>query len=324
MKTISGHIKNKEFQSVYLLYGEEDYLKKQYRDNLKKAIIDDDTMNYSYFEGKESKVKDIIEVCETLPFFSDKRLVILENTEFLKSSNEELADYILNIPDYLILVFVEKEIDKRNKVYKAISQKGYVCEMKAQTVATLEKWIVGMLDKEGFKITKDGCDLLLEKTGASMDYIKQELEKLINYCKGKAAIEAKDVEAICSTQTVSHIFDMISAIASKDQQKALKLYYELLTLKEPPMRILYLIVRQFNGMLQAKELMISGVNSKEIASVMGVAPFVAGKYQACAKLFDIKVLRGALEEFADTEQRVKQGKLNDKLGVELLIVKYSS
>lgn len=323
MKVISDDIKKGEFKSVYLLYGEEEYLKKQYRDRLKNAIAGDDTMNYSYYDSDNASVKDIIDVCETMPFFAEKRLVVMENTGFLKSSNDELADYIKHIPDYLIIVMVEKEMDKRNKVYKAIDSVGYVCEMKPQTTATLEKWIAGLLAKDGLRISRDACDLILDKTGAGMDYIKQETEKLVSYCQGREVVTVEDVEKVCATQTTSHIFDMISAIANKKQQQALDLYYDLLELKEPPMRILYLIVRQFNGILQVKDLMSRGASGKEIASRIGAAPFVAGKYQAQAKYFEMSTLLDALNECARTEEAVKQGRLNDRLGVELIIIKYS-
>lgn len=323
MKVISDDIKKGEFKSVYLLYGEEEYLKKQYRDRLKNAIAGDDTMNYSYYDSDNASVKDIIDVCETLPFFAQKRLVIMENTGFLKSSNDEFADYIKHIPDYLVIVMVEKDVDKRNKVYKAVDSVGYVCEMKPQTTATLEKWIAGLLAKDNLKISREACDLILDKTGAGMDYIKQETEKLVSYCQGRDVVTVEDVEKVCTTQTTSHIFDMISAIANKKQQQALDLYYDLLELKEPPMRILYLIVRQFNGILQVKDLMSRGISGKEIASKIGAVPFVVGKYQAQAKYFEMNTLLDALNECAKTEEAVKQGRLNDRLGVELIIIKYS-
>ena len=323
MKVISDDIKKGEFKSVYLLYGEEEYLKKQYRDRLKNAIAGDDTMNYSYYDSDNASVKDIIDVCETLPFFAQKRLVIMENTGFLKSSNDELADYIKHIPDYLVVVMVEKDVDKRNKVYKAVDSVGYICEMKSQTTATLEKWIAGLLAKDNLKISREACDLILDKTGAGMDYIRQETEKLVSYCQGRDVVTVEDVEKVCATQTTSHIFDMISAIANKKQQQALDLYYDLLELKEPPMRILYLIVRQFNGILQVKDLMSRGISGKEIASKIGAAPFVVGIYQAQAKYFEMNTLLDALNECAKTEEAVKQGRLNDRLGVELIIIKYS-
>ena len=323
MKMINEHIKSNEYKNVYLLYGDEPYLKKQYRDKLKQAIAGDDTMNYSYYEGDKIYVKEIKDMGDTLPFFAEHRLIVVENSGFFKSSNDELADYIRNIPDYLIIIFVETEVDKRNKVYKAVNDIGYISEMKQQTPAVLEKWIAGLLKAEGKVITRPAAELILNKTGASMDLIRAELDKIISYCGDRNEVTEKDIEDICTTQTVSRIFDMIAAIASKKQQQALELYYDLLTLKEPPMRILYLIVRQFNGILQVKDLMSRGISGKEIASKIGAAPFVASKYQAQAKYFEMNTLLDALNECAKTEEAVKQGRLNDRLGVELIIIKYS-
>ena len=324
MKIINEHIKQKDYKSVYLLYGEEPYLRKQYKDKLVVAIAGDDTMNYTYFEGDKISLREVIDIGNTLPFFAEKRLIVVENSGFFKSSNEELADYIKSIPDYLIMIFVENEIDKRNKVYKAVNDIGYVSEMKPQTDAVLEKWIVGLLKEAGKTTDKKCVSLLLEKTGASMDLIKAEIDKLLSYCMVREFVSAEDVEAVCTTQTVSRIFDMITAIALKKQQQALSLYYDLLTLKEPPMRILYLIVRQFNGILQVKEEMSHGKGNSDIARDMGVAPFIVSKYMSQAKYFTTEQIKEALADFADIEERVKLGKINDKTGVELIIVKYSS
>jgi DNA polymerase-3 subunit delta len=323
MKVINEHIKNNDFQQMYLIYGEEEYLKKQYRDKLRNAVAGDDTMNYSYFEGDKISVKEVLAMAETLPFFAEKRLIIVENSGFFKSSQDELADYLKNMPDYLIFVFVEKEVDKRNKVYKAVSAGGYVCEMKPQTTSVLVQWIAGLLKAEGKTIDRAAVDLLLEKTGAGMELIKTELEKLVCYCMDKQAITKEDVENVCTTQTVSRIFDMITAIATKKQKQALDLYYDLLTLKEPPMRILYLLARQFNGILQVKEAGSRGISNAQLAKDMGVAPFIVGKYAAQAKYFEKSQIVQALKDFADTEESVKTGKIEDKLGVELMIVKYS-
>lgn len=117
---------------------------------------------------------------------------------------------------------------------------------------------------------------------------------------------------------------MITAIAIKRQQDALKLYYDLLAQKEPPMNILGLMVRQFNGILQAKEALAVGINHYDIAKSMGVAPFIAQKYSSQAKNFSIKQLKLALKDLADVEEAVKTGKLDAKMAVELMIIKYSA
>lgn len=329
MKNINDDIKNGEFKQVYLLYGDEDYLKAQYRDKLTKAVAGDDTMNCTRFyrESELAKdaipVKDIISNGDTMPFFAERRLIVIENSGMFTSSNDEMADYIKNLPDYLVIVFVEEKIDKRNKVYKAVNDKGYVSEMSAQPVSTLSKWIASLLKAEGKSITQEAVSCLLDKTGASMNLIKQETEKLLTYACDRPVIEKNDVEAVCATQTFGRIFDMIAAIGNKNEQTALNLYYDLLTLKESPMRILYLIVRQFNGILLTAEGLKVGKNTSQIAKESGNPPFVIGKYATQTKNFQPQTLKDALVDCAAAEQDVKTGRLTDRLAVEMIIIKYS-
>ena len=324
MEKINADIKANEFKPVYLLYGDEPYLKKQYEDKLIKAVVSDDTMNYSYFDKESVSVKEIMSIGDTLPFFAEKRLIVVENSGFFKSSNDELAIYIKNMPDYLIIIFVEEQIDKRNKLYKSVSETGYVSEMNAQPVFVLTKWIKGLFHAENKEITGDAVTCLLDRTGASMNLIKQEIEKLVTYVDNRPVIEKQDVEAVCSTQTVSRIFEMISAIGEKNQQKALKLYYDLLTLKEKPMSILFLIVRQFNGILQVAQGLSQGKNNSSLAKEIGIQPFLVGKYGSCARKFTPEILYSALKDCAQVEEDVKSGKLIDRIAVEMIIIKYSS
>ena len=100
MKTLNEDIKTGNFKPVYLLYGEEAYLKKQYRDRITKAIFPDgDTVNYAYYEGKGINPGELIDLAETMPFFADRRLIVIENSGFFKNASPELADYIKTMPD---------------------------------------------------------------------------------------------------------------------------------------------------------------------------------------------------------------------------------
>ena len=121
----------------------------------------------------------------------------------------------------------------------------------------------------------------------------------------------------------NHIFDMVSAIAEGKQEKALNLYYELLAQKEPPMRILFLIARQFNLLLQVKELKNKGYDMRSIGEKVGLKGFVAGKYVSQAAKFKEAELKRALTDCVETEEAVKTGRMNDVMSVELLIVKSS-
>ena len=119
MKTLNEHLKTKTFKNVYLLYGDEAYLRNQYRDKLKKAMINEgDTMNFSCFEGKGIDEKELTAMADTVPFFSDYRLIIVENSGFFKTSGHEtLAEYMKHIPETTCIVFVESEVDKRSKLF---------------------------------------------------------------------------------------------------------------------------------------------------------------------------------------------------------------
>ena len=139
----------------------------------------------------------------------------------------------------------------------------------------------------------------------------------------KESITEEDVAVICSEQTENKIFDMINAMAEKKQKKAMELYYDLLALKEPPMRILFLMTREYRLLFHVKGLMANGYGKKEIASKAGIHPFAAGRYMDAAKRYELGELRTVMEEGAQLEQNVKTGLMTDTLAVELFIVKNS-
>ncbi len=325
MKSIQEDIKTGNFKQSYLLFGEEAYLKHQYKEKLLNALNPDgDTMNFSRYEGKGVDVKQLIDLCETMPFFAERRIILLEDTGFFKNKCEELADYMKSLPDYLVLVFSESEVDKRSRMYKAVKSGGRVTEFAKQDEKTLMRWAAGILGKEGRKITQRDMELFLTKTGTDMGNIRMELEKLITYTEGQDIVSAEDIEAVCVTQTTNKIFDMVRAVTEKNQKRALELYYDLLTLKEPPMRILFLLAKQFRQLLLTKKMSGEGASQNEIATRLGVPSFVVRNISACARSYTVEELEQAVENFVDAEEAVKTGRLGDVLSVELLIVKYSS
>lgn len=324
MKSLNEDLKTGQLKQVYLLFGEEGYLKRQYKNRLTSAMLPEgDTMNYACYEGKGIDLREVIDLAETMPFFADRRLIVFENTGFFKSGGTELADYMKTLPETTSFLFVESEVDKRSKLYKTVKAKGRAVELGFQDEATLKRWVAGLVKKEKKQITEQTVVYFLNKTGTDMENITKELEKLYCYALERDAITKEDVDAVCVTQISNHIFDMVDAVSQKKQQRALELYYELLALKEPPMRILFLMIRQYRILHQVKGLLKAGYGRKEIASQAGLHPFVAGKYMDLAKRFPTGELRAALEEGAELEQSVKTGKLADHLAVELFLVKHS-
>jgi DNA polymerase-3 subunit delta len=325
MQRINEDIKSGNFKQMYLLCGTEDYLRNQYRDRLKTALLGDgDRMNMSCFEGKDISQPQIVDLAETMPFLAERRVIVIENSGMFKGGSDVLADYLKEIAPTAFFIFSEKEVDKRNRLYKVIKDKGYISEFGEQDENTLTRWIAGLVKKEGMEIDRPAIALLLYKTGTDMENICKELEKCICYCMHRGRITTQDVETICTERLSNRIFDMINYLATGKKEQALQLYYDLLALKEPPMRILFLISRQFNMLLQAKLLREKGYDKRIISEKMGVAPFVAGKYMDQAAHFKRSVLRKALEDCVQAEEDVKTGKISDVMSIELLMIQYSS
>ena len=337
MKTIDEDIRSGNLKQIYLLYGTEDYLKRQYRDKLKNALTaagedsgmggmlsgGDGDMNFNRFEGKDINPKQVIDLAETLPFFAERRVILIENSGFFKNACDELAEYLAQPAASTYFVFVEEEVDKRSRMYKAVKNAGKIVEFATQTEELITRWVLARLKKEGKNITGSVMQLFLSKTGSDMGNIDRELEKLICYTMDKSVIEAADVEAVCVGQTTNKIFEMVNAIAEKNQKKALSLYYDLLALKEPPMRILFLITRQFHILMQVKDLRRLGFDNKSIASKAGIPEFAVRRNLVQAKSFSMKELRAALEDGVRAEEDTKTGRMTDQLAVETFLIRYS-
>lgn len=324
MKSLQEDLKTGNFKKAYLLFGEESYLRQQYKEKLIKALNpQEDTMNFTRYEGKGIEVREMIDLCETMPFFAECRVILVENSGFFKNKCEELADYMKTLPDYIRMIFVEEEVDKRSRMYKAVKAQGRVTEFARQDEKSLMRWAAGILGREGRKIKTSDMELFLTKTGTDMGNIRMELEKLIAYTQGRDVVTSSDIEAVCTTQTANKIFDMVRAVTEKNQKRALELYYDLLTLKEPPMRILFLLAKQFHQLFLSKKMAEEGLSQPEIASRLGVPSFVARNIMSCARAYSAEELQKAEEDFVEAEEAVKTGRLQDLLSVELLIVKYS-
>lgn len=324
MQRIAEDIKTGQLKQIYLLYGEEAYLVRQYRDRLLAAMLGDgDPMNVNRYEGKGVSVPEVIDMAETLPFFADRRVILLENTELFKAGGEKLSEYLKSPAESSSFILVERDVDKRSSLYKTIKKYGYAAEFGRQDAKTLQRWVLGILKKEKKQIAPQTLQLFLEGCGDDMENIRKELEKLLCYTLERDVVTAEDVAEICVPQIQNHIFDMITAIANGNSDQALKLYYDLLALREPPMRILSLISRQFNLLLQVKELAGKGYPQALIAEKTNLHGFVAGKYMKQAAGFKIPFLKRALEDCAKADHDIKSGKIGERLSVELLIVKYS-
>ncbi len=323
MNTINEDIKTGQFHSAYLLYGDEEYLVRQYKNRLINALVsEDDTMNFQVFKDDKIAIDEIIDLAETMPFFSEHRVISVEGSGFFKASNEKLAEYLSAIPDTTVLIFTETDVDKRSKTFKAISKNGYACDFDMPDENTLIRWIGGRLNHEKKTMAKEAWPVFYDRCGDSMDLMSAELEKLLSYTADKDRITKADVEAVTCIPMRSRIFDMIDAIARKDSAAVLNYYRELLAMKEPPLKILALIVRNFRQMLAVRELTDERISDAEIAKRLGIRNFVVTKSRKLSRSFSMEQIHALLEDAAETETLVKTGRMDAQMAVELLMLRY--
>ena len=216
MKKILEDIKTNTYERFYLFYGEEKYMISQMKNQLKKALVsEDDTMNYSYFEGKRADAIEIIELAKTLPFFSDHRFLILDETGLGKKSDDTFIEGLKEASDTSVVLFIEDSVDKRSKIYKFLSKEGHAVCFESAGDKELSRWLISLLKKEGKQMSSATMRSFLYRCGSDMYTLKNELEKLISYVGEREEITIRDLEELTSSQTTNQIFVMLEAIARK-------------------------------------------------------------------------------------------------------------
>lgn len=332
INSLKKHIKEGNLKQVYLLYGKEDYLKNQCRDELLAAMTEpDDTMNFHRFEGENIDIQEVISLADTMPFFASHRTILIRDSGWFTSPCKEIYAYLKKPSETVRFIFVEKEMEpkKRNKLFTLVSETGYVVWLDETDETSLGLWIRKLCQDEGKAITNEAVSHLLFLTGSDMNNIRNELEKVFSYTYGRDQIFLGDIEAIVTRQIEKHIYDMIDAIALKQRLKALELYYDLLRANESPMLILSLLISQLNYLIQVKDLRTRGYGKKDIEtkmkSTLGNRTWlVEKKLLNQASRFTMKDLGNALIACVDADEAVKTGKMTERLSVEMLIIKCSS
>ncbi len=343
MGQITDSLKEKDYKRIYLIYGDEAYLRNYYKTALKTALTaPGDNLNFSYFEGSLTDPNELAGLLDTMPFMAEYRVIIAENTGFFAKAGAEsdgdedtekasgkfgtLIDTINSQSETpSILIFAEEKVDKRSKLFKAVSKAGLTEEFKIiDDENQLARWCINYLKSLDTRISPDAAMYFVSEVGHEMTLLKNELDKLASYALDKKEINVNDIDALSTHQITGKIFDMIAAIGNHRQKEALKLYYDLLALRESPFAILALLSRQYTQMLTVKDCMIKNYSLQRIAEKTGLKDWVVRRLQDSVRKFTMDDLKKCLEACAQADEDIKAGNLTDILSVEVLIVSCSS
>lgn len=346
-------LERKLVSPVYLLYGEETFIRNDmvnmFRDRLLPEEVRD--FNLDILEGREASAEGIATLAATLPFMSDKRVVIVKEAEFFKAKRKAakednkgdasggpedaagqaaveeksptgekaLLDYLNNPATSTCLIFTTGSVDKKKKIYKAIEKNGQVVEFTPLKGKALNTWIDTRFAQTGKKIEPAAMAELITAVGSNLQQMAGEVEKLASYTGQRTTIKKDDVTNLVGRTVELSIFELVDAVGEKRYEKAVTMMREMVTYGEPPIRLLYMIVRQFRLLLQVKVLHGEGYPDNQIASKLKIHPYVTGKCVRQSRNFKREELEQAMEELLNTDIAIKSGQQEPLTALEIML-----
>lgn len=325
---ISSIIKENKIPNICLLYGSEAYLKRHYKNKLISTLIPSkDSMNLNFFTKKGDRASDlkaleleIISIADTLPFFSDKRVIVCENTGFFKNKTEYIGDYLKNVPEHTYFIFVENEVSKTLKSTKAAMSLGFAEEYNKPDIKALRVWVKKKVEVEGKTISNDAISDFIKRTDISMDNMEMELIKLLSYCMDKPTITEEDVREICIASLEEEVFEIANALSERDKERALRAYNKLYSLKIEPRVILGRLNSTFLSMLNISMGYKGNMTIKEMASIYKMKDTAIEIRLKSSSRFTTESLKRIIRESQELLQKMNTGLINDRTGVEMFLL----
>ena len=311
---------------LYLLFGEEEFLVQFYAKAIEEAAEKSQVtpLYKDVFEGNKP-VGDIILAANTVPFFPGKRLILVKDSKLFaagrKADSEIMADFLPSIPDETIIVFMESDVDRRLKLFKKAQEVGNVINNDKQTPGALVKWLTRQAKQKGVNLPAPVANLIISTCGTSMTNLFFEMEKLTSYAANTKTITAEDVAEIAIPNLEARIFGLTKAMGAGDTREALKSYSNLIKLKESPIMVLTMIIRQIRLILLCKLGLEKNLPRAKIASDLKIRDFVVNEVSAHGRRFTKEKLIGLLQDCLDTDVKIKTGLVSDEIGVEMLLVR---
>ena len=337
VENLEKDLKQGNLNSIYLLYGEETFLLESCLKKIKNNF-GERKEGINEIKLDDTNVNSIISDMETPAFGYEKKIIIVRNSGLFKKEGkrktgvntkliENVARYINEnietIKEAVVLVFVEKEIEK-NELYKEVEKNGIVCEFQELKPIQLIARIKAICKAYKVNIDDNTAKYFIECAGTNMQDLINEIRKLIEYGGENSEITKKEIDLLCIKQLDSVIFDLTDNIGKKNVTKALQVLNDLLYQKEPIQKILITLYNHFKKLYITK---LAIRENKNIAESLKLKPnqiFLVKKYKMQANYFGEKELRTIIEELINLDYNYKTGLMDLNIGLESILCRYCS
>ncbi len=300
---------------IYLLYGDNLYLKKKKIDQLLNQV---DINSVNSFTYPQVNFADIFELSNMNNLFSKKQAIMINNCSFF--DNEKIDETIFienfaNMNPNTILIFTYDgiKIDNRKKIVKSLKKHGKEVPCFHQKNIFLE--VKEMF--QGVQINDDNIKYFLEVVGSNLGIIEQEINKLKIY---KKEILKEDIDKVCSKFQTPDVFLLVDAIINENIPKTLKLYNIMMKYSEEPTKIIVLCANHFRLIFQTKKLMEMGYSITDIAKKLAVHPYRVKLASEKAYHYDENIILKRLNKLADLDINIKSGLIEKNTGFELFLL----
>ncbi|MBM6619234.1 DNA polymerase III subunit delta [Bacillus suaedaesalsae] len=331
---IHKKVKSKQLSSLYLLYGKESYFIDELTQLIISTTLNDEErdFNLSTYDMEEVSIDLAIEDAQTLPFFGDKRIVIVKNAWFLTGTKDkEKVDHTISLfesyiqspsPFTIFIVVVNAEkLDDRKKISKLLKKEAEVFEASIPDEKAMVQWLKNQAKEKNVSITDEAILLLLQYVRNSVTLCIQELNKMATYVGEAGSIDIETVRLLSSKTIEDNIFELVDCVTQGKVPEAMVIFQDLLKLNEEPIKILSLLAGQFRLLFQVKELSSKGYGQQQIASHLKIHPFRVKLAMQKVSQFSADSLLKAIHELAEMDYKIKTGQIDKKLAIELFILK---
>lgn len=341
VEELEKSLKTGKLESIYLLYGEEEYLLSTCVKRIKKNF--GELVNgINYIQIDDKNVENLISDLETPAFGFEKKLIIVKNSGLFKKEargkkkeektvkktqksetlQEKIAIYIREnidiIKETIVLVFQEQEI-ATNELQKTLLKEGVVCNFEKLRPAQISKRLKAICSAYKVNIDEKTLGHLIETCGTSMLNLINETRKLIEYVGENGTIKIEDIDKLSIKELDSVIFDLTDNLGQKNIKEALRILNELLYNKEPIQKIL---ITLYNHLKKIYLTILAGKYQVNVAEALNLKPnqmFLVTKYKKQGTYFKQEELRQILKQLIELDYKSKQGLIDINIGLQAIL-----
>lgn len=330
---LKGQIKSGVLSPVYIILGEDDFLKRMYVDKITALVADkDDIFNYSRF-GADCNLQDVYDFLEQLPIMSDKKCAVLcdYDIEHCGAGDfEKLLTLVTNPTDDAVFViwfdslFPDPKKSARLKKLIAKTEKGGGCAvlLNHRRVPELVKMLTDGAHKRGCTFEPAAAKYLVETAGEDISTLQNELNKLCFYLPG-GTITRQDVDLVSVKTVEASVYNLSKHIFARDAGGALKTLDELFFMRLEPMIIMYTVSSAYVDLYRVFVCRKKGQKNPEIAAEFGYKgrEFVLDRAAQSLSKFDFKRLSLSFEALLAADRQLKSFGADPRTVLEQLIVR---